>query len=131
MLPRSAPSGILAEVSVDRDPRHFVQEQRVFEPGDSEEFDRMEFALEVLRLLEIPRMTVALYPGKDRLSVSRGHDFARGPGATWAIVAVPPNASRMHIVYALAELAGVHDVPYVVDTLARRHANPYRTPAYA
>lgn len=102
----------------------------MFEPGDLEEFDRLAFAAEVLGMLELPRTTVALYRGHAHISVSRGHDLARGPGSTWAIVGIPAHATRIHIVYALAELAGVSDVPYLVDTLARRGNNPYRTAAF-
>jgi len=33
------------------------------------------------------------------------------------MVGIPPRASRAQIAHALAELAGVADVPYVVDVL--------------
>jgi hypothetical protein len=105
-------------VALHHDPRHFVQEQRVFEPRDLESFDRLQFAIEVLRALDLPRMRVAIYPRERELSVDHGSDLGRGPGATWAIVGIPPHASRRHIVHALAELAGVSDLPYVVDVLA-------------
>lgn len=84
---------------------------------DPEEFDRMAFALRALRRLRPKRMKVALYEAVSSLRVESGRDFKRGEGATWAVVGIPPHASREHIAYALAELAGVASVPYAVQML--------------
>lgn len=107
-------------VSAYRDPREFVQEQRDYEPGDLERFDRIEFALAVLRILNPQGMTVAVYRREHRLSIDRGRDLARPYGSTWAIVGIPSDASRRHIALTLAELAGLGDVPYLVDALTQR-----------
>ena len=62
-------------------------------------------------------MTVAIYSAAASLRVETGRDYRGGEGATWAIVGIPPHASREHIAYALAELAGVASVPYAVQML--------------
>jgi hypothetical protein len=106
-------------VNTERDRRHFVQEQRSFEPADPERFDRLAFAIDVLRALDPPRLTVAVYRTERGISVDRGRDPSSGENVRWAVVGIPPHASRSHIVHALAELAGVSQMPYVLDALAR------------
>lgn len=93
------------------DPRLFQEYQ------DPTEFDRIAFAMRALRRLRPRRMKVAVYPAVSTLHVASGHDRARGEGATWAMVGIPPHASREHIAYALVELAGVASVPYAVQML--------------
>jgi hypothetical protein len=85
--------------------------------GEVENFDRVQFALHVLRRLAPPRMTVAVYECRRELKIERGRDMARGASATWGILGVPRSASREHIVLAIAELAGVSEQPFVVDLL--------------
>jgi hypothetical protein len=84
------------------------------EPSD---FDRLAFAMRALHRLGARRMKVAVYSAVSSLHVESGRDFARGDGATWAMVGIPPHASREHIAYALVELAGVARVPYAVQML--------------
>ena len=84
---------------------------------DPDAFDRIAFAKRALRRLRPKRMKVALYEAVSSLHVESGRDFKRGEGATWAMVGIPPHASREHIAYALAELAGVESVPYAVQML--------------
>lgn len=84
---------------------------------DPEAFDRIAFAMRALRRLRPKRMKVAVYEAVSSLHVESGRDFKRGEGATWAMVGIPPHASREHIAYALAELAGVSSVPYAVQML--------------
>lgn len=93
------------------DPRLFQEYQ------DPSEFDRMAFAMRALRRLRPRRMKVAVYQAVSSLNVQSGADFGRGEGATWAMVGIPPHASREHIAYALVELAGVASVPYAVQML--------------
>ena len=83
---------------------------------DPSEFDRIAFAMRALHRLRPKRMTVAVYPAVAALRVESGHDLRR-KGSSWAIVGIPPHASREHIAYALAELAGREAVPYVVQML--------------
>ncbi len=101
-----------------RDSRYEQVEARLFqEYQDPTEFDRIAFAMRALRRLRLRRMKVAVYPAVSRLHVQSGLDLGRGDGATWAMVGIPPHASREHIAYALVELAGVASVPYAVQML--------------
>lgn len=93
-----------------------VDPQRRIEYRDRRDFDRIAFAMRALERLRPKRMTVAVYPAVATLRVERGRDLRRD-GASWAIVGIPPQASREHIAYALAELVGVASVPYVVQSL--------------
>ena len=92
------------------DPRRRIEYQ------DSEDFDRIAFAMRALNRLRPKRMTVAVYPAVSSLRIEQGRDLHR-EGGTWAIVGIPPHASREHIAYALAELAGKESVPYTVQML--------------
>ncbi|MFT3764225.1 MAG: hypothetical protein QM820_01695 [Minicystis sp.] len=98
-------------------PYELYDDQRRIEYRDSEDFDRIAFAMRALRRLKPKRMKVAVYEAVSSLHVESGRDFRRGEGATWAMVGIPPHASREHIAYALAELAGVESVPYAVQML--------------
>jgi hypothetical protein len=102
-------------LSVDDHHYSYVDERRSPTPVSVERFDRLEFAMRALRFLR-PRMSVAIYTRHRDLRVDRGCDLARPDGA-WAIVGIPPHASRQHIALALAELAGVEQVPFAVDLL--------------
>ncbi len=84
---------------------------------DPTEFDRIGFAMYILRRLKPRRMTVAVYSAVSSLQVQRGADHRGGEGASWAMVGIPPHASREHIAYALVELAGVASVPYAIQAL--------------
>jgi hypothetical protein len=98
-------------------PYELYDQQRRIEYRDPEDFDRIAFAMRALRRLRPKRMKVAVYAAVSSLHVESGRDLRRGEGATWAIVGIPPHASREHIAYALAELAGVESVPYAVQML--------------
>jgi hypothetical protein len=103
------------------------EDQRHVEYRDPEDFDRIAFAMRALRRLRPRRMKVAVYEAVASLHVQSGQDFHRGEGATWAMVGIPPHASREHIAYALAELAGVESVPYAVQlVLAEGRGASYR-----
>jgi hypothetical protein len=84
---------------------------------DPSEFDRIAFAMRALRRLGPRRMKVAVYEAVSSLQIRRGEDFGRGRGASWAMVGIPPHASREHIAYALVELAGAIGVPYTVQMI--------------
>lgn len=101
----------------DESPYVLIHEQRHLEYRDHDEFDRIAFAMRALHRLRPKRMKVAVYETVSALHVESGRDFQRGEGATWAMVGIPPHASREHIAYALAELAGVESVPYAVQML--------------
>jgi hypothetical protein len=93
----------------------YVDEERHFEPPDGESFDRLAFAVRALRWLQPSRLTVALYSRGRDLRVERGRNLSGGVGASFAVVGIPPHASRRHIAHALVELAGRKDVPFIVD----------------
>jgi hypothetical protein len=95
---------------------------RRVEYRDPSEFDRIAFAMRALHRLRPKRMTVAVYSAVSALRVESGRDLRR-EGATWAIVGIPPHASREHIAYALAELAGIASVPYAVQMLLADDGN--------
>ena len=110
----------------DELPRHvLVEEEQRFEHRDPEPFDRVAFAMHALSLLRPRRMKVAVYSSVSYLRVEHGRELADGVPARWAIVGIPPQASRESIAMALAELAGVARLPFVVDLLVlagRRYA---------
>ena len=91
--------------------------RRSFEATDVEEFDRLEFAIQVLRTLRAPGLSVAVYRRYSELRIDCVRDLRGGEGARWAMVGIPSRASRAQIAHALADLAGVADVPYAVDVL--------------
>jgi hypothetical protein len=99
--------------------RLFIDEVREIEPSDPEEFDRVVFALEAVSALCGARLTVAVYPRRAGLRVDAVRDFRGGEGARWVMLGVPPRASRAQIAHALADLAGVTNVPYALDVLMR------------
>jgi hypothetical protein len=69
-------------------------------------------------------MTVAVYSAVSALRVRSGRDLGGGEGARWAIVGIPPHASREQIAYALVELAGVTGVPYSVQMVLSDAGSP-------
>jgi hypothetical protein len=91
--------------------------RRLKEFRDEAEFDRIAFAMRALHRLRTKRMRVVVYATMSTLQVEQGRDLRRGEGATFALVGIPPHASREHIAYALAELVGVASVPYAVQAL--------------
>jgi hypothetical protein len=100
-----------------------VDPRRQVEYRDPSDFDRIAFAMRALRRLRPKRMTVAVYSAVSALRVEWGRNLHRGEGGSWAIVGIPPHASREHIAYALAELAGVESVPYAVQMLLAAERN--------
>jgi hypothetical protein len=100
-----------------RGSRYVYEERRRIAREGRRGFDALAFARRALRILDPKAMTVALYPGRFDVRVERGRDWSRGPESSWAMVAIPPGATREHIAVALAELAGVAHLPYVVETL--------------
>src|SRR5688572_15851037 len=78
-------------------------------PRSAEAFDRIAFAMRALDILRPRGMDVVVYEGVSDIRVERGRDPRRGASASWATVAIPPHATREHIVYELCALAGVAD----------------------
>jgi hypothetical protein len=90
---------------------------------DPSDFDRIAFTLRALHRLGPSRMKVAVYSAVSALRVESGRDHRRGDDARWAIVGIPPHASREHIAYALATLLGIASVPYAVQILLADEAS--------
>jgi hypothetical protein len=107
---------LAAERRLESELEH-VETVRDYEYRDLERFDRIAYAMHALRLLSPAKTTVAIYRAGLRLRVERGRDLRAGAGATWATLGIPPHASRRQIALAVAELAGVAEVPFVVDLL--------------
>ena len=102
----------------ESDHRWYVEERRRFARDQGiERFDRVAFALRAIEILKPRGMTVAVYQGRFELRIERGRQWAGPRGATWAMLSVPPDASREDIVFALAELAGTPPTPWLLNTL--------------
>jgi hypothetical protein len=91
--------------------------RRVVLAERSQNFDRIGFAMRALEILRPANLTVALYEGRHEVQVERGRAWGRGRGKEWAMVSIPRHATRESIAVTLAQLAGVADVPYVIETL--------------
>jgi hypothetical protein len=89
-----------------------------------ETFDRIAFAMRLLRILAPKNLTVIFHQSYRSVRVERGRDWARGAAAAWAMVGISPRASREVIALAMAEVAGVERVPFVVDLLVRLDTGP-------
>ena len=94
----------------------FVDPYRRYERRDGTDFDRLAFAMRALAVIRPRGMSVAVYRATSNLQVRRGADLACD-GASWAMVGIPPHASRENIAVALAELAGLEGSPYIVELL--------------
>ncbi|HEX4336616.1 MAG TPA: hypothetical protein VH062_11925 [Polyangiaceae bacterium] len=97
---------------------------RSFEATDTEEFDRLAFAIQVIRVLRPRKLSVAVYRRYAELRIECVRDLRGGDGARWAMVGIPSRASRAQIAHALADLAGVADIPYAIDVLVNRALAP-------
>src|SRR5438309_106056 len=75
--------------------------------SSNERFDRLAFAERALRLVRPPHTTVALCEGRARVKVEAGRAWGQAErAARWAVLSVPPNASKRAIAVAVAGLAG-------------------------
>ena len=97
-----------------RDSSHTIQEERRYEARSGERFNRVAYAMQLLRLLN-PPLRVAVYSNYRHVKVERGRGLgAEGP---WALFGVPPHATRESIARALVELSGLEREPFLVDLL--------------
>lgn len=90
--------------------------RRRVEYHDSEQFDRIAFAMRALDVLRPKRLRIALYRTSSLMQVEVLNDVTR-EGYRVASVGIPDHASAAHIAYALAEIAGVTSVPYAVQMM--------------
>ncbi len=82
-----------------------------------ERFDRIAFAERALAILRPKLLTVALCKGVARVRVEVGREWSGAKGARWAILSVPPRASRRAIALAVAGLGTGDAKPYALDVL--------------
>jgi hypothetical protein len=90
--------------------------ERDFDETSDERFDRTQFARRALDLVQPPETTVAICAGAARMRVDSGRTWGQSAKARWALLAIPPQASRRAIALAVAELARAPR-PYVLDVL--------------
>jgi hypothetical protein len=104
-----------------RDKSHSIEVERHYEARSEESFNRIAYAIELLKVLN-PPMTVAVYRNSRHLQVERGR--ALGENAAWALFGVPPHATRESIARALVELSGLERAPFILDLLSAKPAAP-------
>jgi hypothetical protein len=97
-----------------RNNTHTVEAERQFESRSSQSFNRIAYALELLKLLN-PPLTVVVYASQRQVQVEQGR--ALGDQPAWALCGVPPHASRASIARALVKLSGLDGAPFLVDLL--------------
>lgn len=98
-------------------PYRFEEQVRAsdYERHPWQRFDRVAFALRALRLL-IPAQTRIVVFRSNRLQVTQGLDLSRGSNARWVMLGIPWDASAESIVLALAQLDGLRQRPYALET---------------
>ena len=86
-----------------------------------ERFDRLAFAERAIALLAPKRLRIALCQGIARIRVEVGKQWGAAVDTRWAIVSVPPRASRRAIALAVAGLGDGVPSPFVLDVLLGAH----------
>jgi hypothetical protein len=82
-----------------------------------ERFDRMVFAQHALDLVRLVGTRVAVCEGLSKVHVASGKNW-RGGYDRWAVLSIPPRASRRAIALAVAELAAqCPAAPFTFDVL--------------
>jgi hypothetical protein len=97
-------------------PRYEEEAREIREESD-EVFDRLAFASLALERLRPRAGVVALCAARSKLRVDTGHAWGKGARAEWAVLYVPPRASRRAITLAVAGLARTPLDPYELDVL--------------
>ncbi len=107
-----------------RDPRQRHDPEHVWEVQDlrvrryrRERFDRIRYARRVLDALRPVHVDVTLCEGRRDLRIEKGRAWLRPPGFQWALVAIPPEATREEIALALLDLAGFPAGAIALETL--------------
>jgi hypothetical protein len=83
----------------------------------TERFDRLAFAERALAMIRPHATRVALCEGRTRVVVDAGRAWGKGEESRWAVLRVPPTASRRAIALAVIALARREPDPWVVDVL--------------
>lgn len=95
----------------------YIEQAEDFAESSAESFDRMAFAERAIALVRPRTMTVALCEGSRRVRVEAGKQWGAQPGARWAIVSVPANASRRAITSAVLGLLEGSGKAWALDVL--------------
>ena len=104
-----------------RSETHTVQAERLFEARSVESFNRIDYALALLRLLNLST-TVAVYRNTRQLHLELG---SRVLGASaGALLGIPPHATRQDIARSVAELGGYAEQPFMLDLLCAVRPEP-------
>lgn len=108
-----------AELSNDMTPGvEYIEHLRTEREYDQEAFDRLLYAKQLLQMLKV-RRRVALCIGGERLHVEQGGLPGFPEQKPWAILSIPPDASRAHIALTIAQLAQRARDPFLLDVLLR------------
>lgn len=91
--------------------------ERTLEEWSFESFDRVAFVHRALELLRPEKITVAICEGGRSVRVESGRAWGKGKGQRWALVSVPPGASKRALALALADLRGPRSPAYALDVL--------------
>jgi len=99
-----------------------VEEERVVkDEGSRELFDRVAFALRAVELLRPAATRVCVCEARSKLTVESGPMWGKDPSESWALVRVPPTASREAITLAVSRLGVARKSgAYVLDVLLAR-----------
>ena len=100
-------------------PDFFLERRERDRDGDdesSEDFDRFAFAEKAIALVRPHDTMVLLGPTRGRIHVEIGRHWGRG-NTRWAVLLVPPRASRKAIAIAVASLARDPGQAYALDVL--------------
>lgn len=92
----------------------------VFLETSAEAFDRLAYAEEALALVKPEQTRIAVCSGTARVDLQTGRQWKGRDGSRWAILSVPPTASRRAIAVAVVALVaegGRRVPPFAVDTL--------------
>ncbi|MCS6901312.1 MAG: hypothetical protein RMJ98_16770 [Myxococcales bacterium] len=93
----------------------FLRNEREY---DQEAFNRVNYAKELLRMLKV-RRRVAICVGTERLRFERGGLPGAPEQKPWAILSIPPDASRAHIALTILQLADRSSDPFLLDLMLR------------
>lgn len=96
------------------------EEDAVLWQRSNETFDRMAFAERIVALVRPRGTTVAICEGRRRVRLEAGRQWGGAPGARWAILSVPPNASRRAIVMGVLGLDEGKARPWALDVLVNQ-----------
>ena len=92
--------------------------------SSTESFDRIAFTERAVSLVRPSKTTVAICEGSSHVDVVTGRQWGKPPGSRWAVVRVPPHASRRAITSALLELHQGASRAWALDVLMTMLGRP-------